>query len=243
LQGSDLLSHNRNNGNCDLLVIYLVTLLSFASLPELNKASSKSLLTRKLKLYNMPEYIYPRLSQPDSIRLLQLLPREEDPKNLRCNLFEYPLRNCDNSSHPYEALSYVWGSETKPRFILIDGQNLGVTENLYTLLLRLQAHNCSRIIWVDAVCINQTNEEEKETQISLMAEIYAKAIRVIVWLGKTEDNSDQALERIRFVGEKLTNSSNAELSHQAIPQLLKRQWFQRIWVRNHILMVLEVATK
>ena len=179
----------------------------------------------------MSEYLYSPLSQLGSIRLLQLLSRKEDPKNLRCNLFEYPLRNSDNPPYPYEALSYFWGSENKPESIIIDDQNSRITENLYTVLLRLQYHSCSRIIWVDAICINQTNKEEKEHQIPLMAEIYAKATRVLVWLGEAEDNGDRALEVIRHVGGKSAKFLSLELPHQAILQVLQRQWFQRIWVR------------
>jgi len=95
----------------------------------------------------MHRYLYSALSQPDSTRLLQLLPRKDDPKNLRCKLFEHPLRNSNNLSHLYEALSYVWGSEDTPQSIVIDDQNLSITQNLYTVLLRLQNYSLSRIIW------------------------------------------------------------------------------------------------
>jgi hypothetical protein len=169
---------------------------------------------------------------PSSIRLLKLLPTENDPKNLRCELFEYSIQISDQLSHPYEALSYVWGSEDKPQSIIIDNQTLNITKNLYALLLRLQNYSCSRIIWVDAVCINQKDEEEKQYQIPLIAEIYARANSVVVWLGETEDNSDQALEAIRLAGEKSMKLPNIELHQQAILQLLQRQWFRRIWVRS-----------
>jgi hypothetical protein len=85
---------------------------------------------------------------------------------------------------------------------------------------------------VDAVCINQENDKEKEDQISLMAEIYAKALRVVVWLGEAEVDSDRALEVIRLAGEKPVGLSNTELPQEAIRQLLKRSWFRRIWVGN-----------
>lgn len=181
----------------------------------------------------MPQYVYSPFSQPNSIRLLQLLPRKEDPKSLQCSLFEYPLRNLDNSSHLYEALSYVWGSEDKSQSITIGDQILSITQNLYMLLCRLQNYSLSRIIWVDAVCINQTDEKEKEHQIPLMAEIYAKASRVIVWLGEAEDHGDRALEALRLVGETFTkNPSHIHSIQQPILKLLQRQWFQRIWVRE-----------
>lgn len=180
----------------------------------------------------MSEYRYSQLSLPTSIRLLRLLPCEQDGKILRCKLFEYPIRNSDTVSHPYEALSYVWGSEDIPRSIIIDNQNLNVTPNLYAALLRLRNHTCSRIIWVDAVCIDQVNEKEKGSQIPLIAEIYAKASRVVVWLGEAEGEGDRALEAIRLIGERSAKSPDAEESQQAIRKLLQRPWFRRIWVRR-----------
>jgi hypothetical protein len=181
----------------------------------------------------MPEYRYSQLSQPKSIRLLRLLPSEErDPKNLRCELFEYPLQNSDKLSYLYEALSSTWGSEDKPKSIIIDNQSLNVTENLYSALLHLQDHSFSRILLIDAVCINQTDTKEKEYQIPLMAEIYTKARSVVIWLGEAQHNSDQTLEAIRLAGEKSTSPSSTELSQQAILKLFQRQWFRRIWVRE-----------
>jgi len=180
----------------------------------------------------MSKPLYSNLSE-SSIRLLRLLPSGEDSNHLRCELFEYPLRHSEKSSHPYEALSYIWGSEKKPKSITVNDQNLQITQNLYTVLQRLQDHLCSRIIWIDAICINQANEEEKEKQIPLMAEIYAKARCVIVWLGEAEDDGDRALEEIRLTGERVAGYlPNAEPLGQAILKLLQRPWFRRIWVRR-----------
>jgi hypothetical protein len=179
----------------------------------------------------MDEYIYSPLSQPDSTRLLELLPRKDDAKNLRCKLIEYPLRSSNNSSHPYEALSYVWGSEDTPQSIIIDDQNLSITQNLYTVLLYLQNYSLSRIIWIDAICINQTDKTEKEHQIPLMVEIYGKASRVLVWLGEAEEDGDKALEAIRYTSEMSAKDlSHIESNRRPILKLLQRPWFQRIWV-------------
>jgi hypothetical protein len=70
-----------------------------------------------------------------------------------------------------------------------------------------------------------------------MPEIYAKANRVIVWLGDAKDASDQALDVIRLAGERLVGENLASLSitesvQQAILKLLRRPWFRRIWVRH-----------
>jgi hypothetical protein len=191
----------------------------------------------------MDQYLYAPLSLPGSIRLLQLCPRNEDLKNIRCKLLEYPFRN-SNSSHLYDAVSYVWGSEDKPESVLIDNQSLKITSNLYALLLRLQDDNLSRVIWVDAICINQEDDKEKEHQIPLMAEIYAKANRVLVWLGEAEDDSDQALKAIRYAGQSsVKHSAHTESQRQLILKLLRRPWFQRIWVRLQISRLLSEATE
>lgn len=158
---------------------------------------------------------------------------------LRCKLLEYPLRNLGSSYHLYEALSYVWGSEDKPQSIIIDDQSeLKITQNLYTGLCRLQNHSFARIIWVDAVCINQSDNTEKQHQIPLMAEIYANASHVLVWLGEAEDDGDQALKAISDAGQtSAKHVSCAELDRNRILTLLQRPWFQRIWVREQILKV------
>jgi hypothetical protein len=178
----------------------------------------------------MSEHHYSTLPS-NSIRLLRLLPSSTNLQNIQCELFEYPLHNSDKSSRPYEALSYVWGSEEKPKSIIVDGKKFYITESLYKALLQLQDHSCSRTIWIDAICINQENNEEKETQIPFMAEIYAKASSVVVWLGPADDDSDVALEAIRLVGANLGKVSKANIQ-EPIKNLLQRQWFRRAWVRT-----------
>jgi len=179
----------------------------------------------------MLEDIY-SLLEHGSIRLLELLPKKDDPEQLRAKLREYPLRNIEDLSHPYEALSYVWGSENKPRYIVIGDQKLNITQNLYTALQHLQHHSYSRILWIDAICIDQTNLKDKEHQIPFMAEIYAKARCVLVWLGGPEDDGDRALEAICLAGESSPGLLQEQSIQESILKLLQRPWFQRIWVRN-----------
>jgi hypothetical protein len=180
----------------------------------------------------MERYCYSPLSSHATIRVFQLLPSESDVENLQGELSEYRLRSSERSSLPYEALSYCWGSDEKPQSISIGNLNLCITQNLYTALRHLRDQDYPRILWVDALCINQDDEEEKENQIPLMAEIYARARRVVVWLGPAEDGSDLALEEIRLAAEKSERLSSGESVQESIRQLFKRPWFRRIWVRN-----------
>jgi len=135
------------------------------------------------------------------------------------------------STHPYESLSYVWGSENNKQLIYVDGDEMYVTANLHMALSHLRHCLLERILWVDAICINQADNDEKGRQVQLMAKIYSKASRVIVWLGESADNSDEALEVIRVAAYKQpANSPVVKTNWEAIFTLLERGWFERIWV-------------
>jgi hypothetical protein len=176
-----------------------------------------------------------RSLSPDSIRLLRLLPHENKNAPIQCQLFDYSLQESGKRMHLYDALSYVWGDSDNPRSIYIGEHDLLVRRNLHAALSHLRNFSLERIIWVDAICIDQKNPEEKEQQIQIMAKIYSQANRVLVWLGEAADNSDQALEEIRAAGGKAIISSNNETIRSAVLALLQRNWFRRIWVREQTL--------
>jgi hypothetical protein len=180
----------------------------------------------------MSQYRYSPLSPGrDSIRLLRLLPHEDETADIQCELFEYSLPNSCTRTHLYDALSYVWGNPDEKLPIFIHKHSFDVTVNLRAALSRLRNHSIERILWIDAICINQANQKEKEQQIQSMAKIYAQADRVVVWLGEASDDSDLALEEIRIArGKKPTNSLDSERIQQSVLALLQRPWFRRIWV-------------
>lgn len=106
-----------------------------------------------------------------------------------------------------------------------------MTQNLHAALARLRYSLFERIIWIDAVCINQNDDREKEQQIQFMAKIYALANRVIVWLGEVAEDSDQALHWIRAAGGTMPQIPLCDgMSQQAVTALLQQPWFRRIWV-------------
>jgi hypothetical protein len=186
----------------------------------------------------MLQYRYsPLLPRRDNIRLLRLMPSTVKSADIHCELFEYSLQNPCEETHLYEALSYVWGNPEKKLPIHIHNQSFDVTVNLHAALLRLRNHSMERILWVDAICIDQENQEEKEHQIQSMAKIYGQAHCVVVWLGEVADNSDLALEAIRIAGgKKPTNLLDNERIKLAVLALLQRPWFRRIWVWEQTLI-------
>jgi len=84
----------------------------------------------------------------------------------------------------YEALSYCWGEigDNLPT-ILLHGHTFEVTKNLHGALFRLRRHTEPRLLWVDAVCINQKDVQECNSQVVLMDQIYRRATSVVIWLG------------------------------------------------------------
>ncbi|RDW66848.1 hypothetical protein BP5796_09597 [Coleophoma crateriformis] len=180
----------------------------------------------------MSQYIYSSLG-PNSIRLVRLLPNQTQNAPIQCQLCPYSLQESSRQTHLYTALSYVWGDPEITRSIYIDKCTLSVTKNLFEALLRLRDPFFERIIWVDALCINQGDTKEKEQQIQSMPKIYGQADRVNVWLGEAADNSDQALEVIRAAGNGATNSLSNEIQ-LAVLALLRRGWFRRIWILQEV---------
>jgi hypothetical protein len=144
----------------------------------------------------MPSYRHSPLPE-GSVRLLQLLPHRDEHSRIKCHLSVCPLLD-SGTAHPFEALSYVWGSGDSPKSILINDREYVVGANLHAVLLYLRDRFVDRTVWVDAICIDQTNTAEKSQQVQSMAKIYTKASHVIVWLGEAESTSAQALEDIRM---------------------------------------------
>lgn len=186
-------------------------------------------------------YRHSPLSKHDNIRLVRLLSHQDEGAPIHCQIFEYPLQELGRqSAHAYEALSYVWGSEDGKQAIYIqpsdkndsysaqDTSCFHVTTNLHVALQHLRDSFFDRILWVDAICINQADDTEKGHQVQSMARIYASANRVIVWLGEAASDTDGAIAALCNAAATKPIDSSA---HSSILGLLERPWFQRIWVR------------
>lgn len=166
-------------------------------------------------------------------RMIHLLPHEDRNAPIECKLFDYDLSQRRDQSHIYEALSYCWESKMKPEFVTLNGFFFSVTKNLYNALLHLRDRQLERTLWIDAMCINQGDMDEKSKQIPLMRIIYAQAGDVIVWLGDGREDGDKVLKRIHCLAEPGEYSTTyfSEEDRVACLKLLQRDWFRRIWVR------------
>jgi hypothetical protein len=130
-------------------------------------------------------FVYEPLDLEQSqIRLLKLFPGNSRQR-VECASFTASL---EEKGLTYEALSYTWGSKHTTDTILLDEKPFLVTSNLNDALRRLRQPDESRILWVDAICINQQDDTERSQQVGLMRRIYNQASKVVIWLGSRKCN-------------------------------------------------------
>ncbi|KAF2965672.1 hypothetical protein GQX73_g7874 [Xylaria multiplex] len=193
------------------------------------------------------------------IRLLTLLPgvfTDNIVVTLRITILD--------AKHPpdYEALSYVWGSEKDPVFIEVGRRwTLAISQNLEIALRYLRSKDKPRVLWVDALCINQADIHERGQQVAIMGDIYRLARRVVVWLGPESNDSNLALDFLDSLSQQVVvnwfdgtltsprlskstglwaDSDEAisflEMKREfaALISLFERPWFRRVWIRQEI---------
>lgn len=162
----------------------------------------------------------------------------------------------------YEALSYAWGSMADPNFIYIqeaEGESaLAITQNLAEALHYLRYEDRSRVLWIDAICVDQSDIKERGHQVLRMADIYSLASRVLIWLGPEHDDSTLAIQELDALGstikiewdkqqvKTLSGDGFDQWIEQPLPfaedriiqvsieSLLDRSWFQRLWIWQEV---------
>ncbi|KAF5627008.1 heterokaryon incompatibility (het-6OR allele) [Fusarium sp. NRRL 52700] len=132
--------------------------------------------------------IYHPLPDTSTFRLLEVLAGDGD--KVECKLHVCSLHEDEAA---YEALSYTWGKPDAPSDRKIEiisngiGHSMSISSSLYVALRELRKSDTNRVIWADAVCINQEDVKERGQQVALMGQIFSGAWQVIVWLGEESD--------------------------------------------------------
>jgi hypothetical protein len=194
-----------------------------------------------------PHEYQPLKDNSSSFRLLEILPGTEP--EITCLLHNASLENGPD----YDALSYTWNDPrptveqiesdalvSKIFYVSCNGQRLQVGRNLDNALQQLREFRLrdnkvalQKYIWIDAICINQSDTQEKTQQVSQMGKIYQGAKIVVAWLG----DSDQYTERAIHVVDNLPRSpiNSFDDNHlKALVGLLRRAWFTRVWVIQEV---------
>ncbi|KAH3969505.1 hypothetical protein HBI56_026640 [Parastagonospora nodorum] len=165
----------------------------------------------------------------------------------------------------FDALSYTWGSQLETYPIVCNGKSMRVHHNLY-LALPFLAHRMGELthrpIWVDAVCINQNDDDEKAVQIKLMGQLYRRAKRVWVWLGcapaEVQSHISNAISLLPYIAEEATRRKASTYTSreekvalplrdlepelwQAILHLLRNSWYSRVWIIQEVALASDIV--
>jgi hypothetical protein len=135
----------------------------------------------------------PALLGPRLIRLIKLSPAWNKSAPLRISLKTV----CVDNFTSYECLSYTWDGQMPDRLISCGRKLMPITANAEAAMRRFRRKHCPRWLWIDAICINQACIEEKNAQVSMMADIYRNARTVLVWLGAGTGDSEKAIAYCR----------------------------------------------
>jgi len=158
----------------------------------------------------------------------------------------------------YAAASYHWGNEYEGKIKFPGDRSLHLSRNLYLALLGFTREWGANLplLWIDQICINQQDQEEREHQVGIMSDIYSGAAEVMVWLGDEDEieNFPQlscAVDHLsKYRGDPTTariqtslirKSDQAEQGYRGLLSLWGRPWFERLWVRQEVALAKQVT--
>lgn len=160
--------------------------------------------------------------QKSEIRLVTLLPGKP------CDAIQCTLSTASLDENPtFAALSYVWGDPSATKTITVDGEPFDATLNLEECLRAIREPRAPRVLWIDAICINQKDVNEKSVQVPQMGRLYTNATEVLAWLGPSNPNIELFVSWMR---EDAMESLSAASEHwralearSASPESAKRE--------------------
>jgi hypothetical protein len=140
----------------------------------------------------------------------------------------------------YHALSYVWGDPHLCRQLRCNGIDVPITQAVFSALQVLRPRDEALYIWIDLLCINQSDTLERSRQVQKMVSIYKKALSVKVWLGE-EGKHTKALLQHLLIASGYDQDGEATIIDHVTPEIvhgledfLKRDWFVRVWTMQEV---------
>ncbi|EEU36361.1 uncharacterized protein NECHADRAFT_86908 [Fusarium vanettenii 77-13-4] len=196
------------------------------------------------------------LKSNSQTRVLVLQPAQE-----KSEVLVGSLRVCDLQkslgfiipSSPFEALSYVWGPPSAMHTLTLGTASLPITANCDAALRELRWPSKERHLWIDSVCIDQTDGgiQERNIQVAMMGDIYEAASDVLVWLGPSDEKTTALLRHFKRLyliqddfwedlaltfAEDKWKTSQMWAVQEIIEDLLSRTWFERMWTLQELLL-------
>lgn len=222
-------------------------------------------------------YVFKPLPTSSSIRVIEWPHDLVTTSDLRCSFRVIDLE--DPNRPEFTTLSYTWGGwngvladdvealdDLFVNTIICEGGLLRVTENAHRALCELRWRGRACLFWVDAVCINQRDSDERAQQVAMMGRIYASAVRTMVWLGEDDKDAEYLNDVIGKAHRGFENAHMPDDDTMFIPlddpvdlvrmldakhnkvliksshllTFLARPWFQRLWVIQEVVLAQDI---
>lgn len=152
---------------------------------------------------------YEKLHSDHCIRVLTLFPSSNEDDEIVCTLKEHDF---DETIPKFTALSYTWGSPKNPKSIRLNGYRATIRSSLHAALTHIRHAEIEKVLWIDALCINQQDVKERNQQVPLMRDIYMVAEDVLAWLGPAAPGIDP------------------ENGRELYEDIISRPYWGRVWI-------------
>lgn len=154
--------------------------------------------------------VYRKLqNNPKQIRVLEIH-AGAGTEDIRCTLRSICLT--DEPQTKYETISYVWGDESQREYVFVNvnGVNIEAPASSVRVLRRIRLLHKTRVVWIDAICINQTDIEERSQQVKITGSVYARADRNLIWLGEEDDDTASAIRAIAAISMEIQHEADRD---------------------------------
>ena len=200
--------------------------------PRDHEVGAVSSAAQTLTTQDFETQLYTKLPSDRHIRLISLASDTVSVQYiLRCSFVEQDIREVIPWAG-YNALSYVWGDSPERVTISCNGHMTFITRNLYNALQQIWKVTPKQVLWADALCINQDDDEEKGYQVSMMGDIYKTATTVLIWLGDDENTFARSWSAIGMTANEPGNLED----DSALDDFLAHPWFTRAWTLQEVLL-------
>lgn len=186
--------------------------------------------------------IYTSSLGKDHFRLLYLSGSRTIDSPIHGDLVEYERDNCPE----YETTSYTWGGEDgdatpcKPAYFGEFWDVLFLTRNCWSLLQYLRPQIGTRLVWVDSICINQNNIQERGAQVSSMPHIYRSCMRVVIYPGDHLVRKEEHRFRQKIRHDDLIRDDDIDsVDDSGIDiwgSVLQSRYISRVWIIQELIL-------